>query len=136
MLQQAFKGLVGVKQHAVREHSAVVVGQYIDGRACRNELQAAANRGLVVDAVTDSVLLREEDRLVTGDRMRERPVGESTGRDSGIVQSCEVVPVPGEALAALPFLSAIDVDGGSLAFSQNVRSANMAGGRACGNRRV
>ena len=48
------------------------------------------------------------------DGMRDRAIGESAVRDPGVVEPCEVVPVPGEAFAASSLLPAEDVGGGCL----------------------
>ena len=80
---------------------------------------------MVVDFVAGSVLPTEEDRLVASDRMRDRPVGESAGRNAGIVwfrrdwlqrlgldpAQCAVLRVQGEAMApTIPAGSSILVD--------------------------
>jgi hypothetical protein len=55
------------------------------------------------------LVVAEENRLVPRDGEREFVVRRSPGRDPGVVEADEVVPVPGPALAPDATLKAVDV---------------------------
>ena len=77
-------------------------------------MQAAGHRGTVVDSLGVNIVLPEEHRLVTGHRLRKFSVGERAGSDASFVQPSEIMPMPRQALATVPLLAAVDMDGSSL----------------------
>ena len=111
---QRLKRLGVFEQQPVFDHARVIHGQRRARLTIRRELQVSADSGFIVDGRAIDRFLREEHALVVGNGIGEVAVGECDGGDARIVQSNNVVPVAGEALATQPFLQAKDVHCGRL----------------------